>query len=82
MCLQYREKEKQRKKKARAPMQPTRDDAELREVFPEVLQIPLKGINVQRPREHAGSPTSVDTPKGVCCLFIPRVIQSSFTTIG
>ena len=61
--------------KDRAPMQRTRDDAELCEAFPEVLQIPLEDINVQRPRQYARWPTSMDTHKYVYCLFIPRVIK-------
>ena len=39
MCLEHREKEEQRKKKARALMKRTRDNAELSDAPPEVLQM-------------------------------------------
>ena len=39
MCLEHREKEKQRKKKARAGMKRTRDTAELSDTLPEVPQM-------------------------------------------
>jgi len=83
MCLEHREKAKQHKKKVRASMKHTRDDAELSDASTEVLRTPPKHIRPTRMRQE-------NTPDGlpprkcpkVCCLFTQHIIQGSFTTIG
>ena len=78
-CLKHREKVRQHKKRVRAPMKLTRDDAELSDAFTEVLWTPLKHIGCTR--MHRENTRSMKCPK-VCYLFTQHIIQGSFTTIG
>jgi len=75
MCLGHRDKAKQHKKKVRASIKHTRDDAELSDAFTEVLRIPL---NISGLPECAKRTRQVAHPHGNAHRCVAYSPNSSF----